>query len=216
MRLGAAAVIAAALAAAEAPTSAQVAPSPAEVAAYTGLHAAAQRGEVGTIQDLAAANPAALESRDTRGRTPLHVATFARQRAAIGALAKAGASLSALENDRYDPVTVAAVANDEETLRLLLSLAVRLVARCRGRIAKLARSREERGPGRRRWLREAGGPRRTGLRVRLSARKGHQHERAEYAPARDPCLPALVTSPHACTRGKPWPGAATKRGGTES
>jgi ankyrin repeat protein len=99
-----------------------VAPSPADVAAYSGLHAAAQRGDVSTVQKLAAANPAALESRDTYGRTPLHVATFARQRAAIRALAEAGANLSALESDRYDAVTIAAVADDEDTLRLLLSL----------------------------------------------------------------------------------------------
>ena len=37
-------------------------------------------------------------------------------------LAEAGADLGALENDRYDAVTIAAVADDEATLRLLLSL----------------------------------------------------------------------------------------------
>jgi hypothetical protein len=63
-----------------------------------------------------------VNARDARGRTPLHVATFARQREAIRVLARAGAELGALENDRYDAVTIAAVANDEETLRLLLSL----------------------------------------------------------------------------------------------
>jgi ankyrin repeat protein len=99
-----------------------VAPSPAEAAAYVGLHAAAQRGDAAAIQALAAADRAALESRDARGRTPLHVATFARRRDAIRALARAGANLSALESDRYDAVTIAAVADDEETLLLLLSL----------------------------------------------------------------------------------------------
>jgi ankyrin repeat protein len=112
-----AAVVVAAL-----PARAQVAPSPAEVAAYTGLHAAAQRGDVDAIPRLAAASPQALESRDPHGRTPLHVATFARQREAIRALAKAGANLSALEHDRYDAVTIAAVADDEDTLGVLLSL----------------------------------------------------------------------------------------------
>ena len=34
----------------------------------------------------------------------------------------AGADLGALDNDRYDAVTIAAVADDEETLRVLLSL----------------------------------------------------------------------------------------------
>lgn len=51
-----------------------------------------------------------------------HVATFAKQCAAVQALAKAGARLDLLENDRYDAVTIASVANDEESLRLLLTL----------------------------------------------------------------------------------------------
>ena len=97
---------------------AQTPPSGPEVARYSGLHAAAHSGDVKAIQ-LAKNN---LNARDTHGRTPLHVATFARQRAAISALVRAGADLHLLENDRYDCVTIAAVADDEETLRLLLSL----------------------------------------------------------------------------------------------
>jgi uncharacterized protein len=63
-----------------------------------------------------------LNALDGHGRTPLHVATFAKQRAAVQSLAKAGANMDLLEHDRYDAVTIAAVANDEDTLRLLLSL----------------------------------------------------------------------------------------------
>jgi uncharacterized protein len=101
---------------------AQVAPTPSEVAAYTGLHAAAARGDTAQIARLAEASPAGLRTRDARGRTPLHVAAFARQRGAIEALARAGAELDALEADRYDAVTIAAVADDEQTLRTLLAL----------------------------------------------------------------------------------------------
>ena len=115
-------VLCVAVAFAATPAHAQVAPSPAEVIAYSGLHAAAQRGDASAIERLAAADPGALESRDAHGRTPLHVATFVRRQAAIRALAKAGANLSALESGRYDAVTIAAVAGDEDTLRLLLSL----------------------------------------------------------------------------------------------
>jgi ankyrin repeat protein len=100
---------------------AQVAPTASEAAQYDGLHAAAHRGDVAELKKRIAAG-AKLELRDRHGRTPLHVATFARQRAAIRILANAGADLGALENDRYDAVTIAAVADDEETLRLLLSL----------------------------------------------------------------------------------------------
>ncbi len=103
------------------PAAAQVGPTPAEAARYSGLHAAAFKGDAATIERLAGTK-ANLNARDSYGRTPLHVATFARQREAIRSLVKAGADLSLLESDRYDCVTIAAVANDDETLRVLLAL----------------------------------------------------------------------------------------------
>lgn len=104
------------------PATAQVPPTAAEVAAYTGLHAAAWRGDVQAIERLlAAGGKAALEARDAHGRTPLHVATFARQRGAVKALLQAGADTSAFESGRYDAVTIAAVADDEATLAILLA-----------------------------------------------------------------------------------------------
>ena len=100
---------------------AQTAPSASDIAGYRGLHAAAQRGDAAVLRQ-ALAGGADVNGRDGHGRTPLHVATFARQREAIQALAAAGANLGLLENDRYDAVTIAAVADDEETLRVLLAL----------------------------------------------------------------------------------------------
>jgi len=122
-RRGALAACAALMLGALAPPAAvaQVAPRPDEVAAYQGLHAAAHRGDVAKIGQLVARG-ADLDARDPYGRTPLHVATFARQREVVRALLQAGARPGLLESDRYDAVTIAAVADDEETLRLLLSL----------------------------------------------------------------------------------------------
>jgi ankyrin repeat protein len=117
------------LAVAGAIASAQTPPSAAEAAAYTGAHAAAWRGDAAA---LARSTRAELAARDGNGRTPLHVAAFARRRDALRALAGAGADLGALDNDRYDAVTIAAVADDEETLRTLLAL---------GASAKLTTSR---------------------------------------------------------------------------
>ena len=121
------AVAACAAAVSPLPASAQVGPGAAEAAAYRGLHAAAWKGDAAAIQKLAgnrADNPAdtkaALEARDGNGRTPLHAASFARQRGAVKALLQAGADSAAFDNDRYDAVTIAAVADDEDTLRALL------------------------------------------------------------------------------------------------
>ncbi|MBO9647277.1 MAG: ankyrin repeat domain-containing protein [Variovorax sp.] len=100
---------------------AQVPPSAAEVQAYQGLHQAAWRGDVAKVKALIAAG-ADFDARDAYGRTPLQVATYARQREIVALLAKAGAKLDLLENDRYDAVTIAAVADDPQTLSLLLSL----------------------------------------------------------------------------------------------
>jgi ankyrin repeat protein len=113
------------------PAQAQIAPSAAEAARYTGLHAAAHKGDLVQLKKLLASG-ASVNARDPFGRTPVHVATFAKHPEIIRALALAGASLELLENDRYDAVTIAAVADDEETLRVLLGL---------GASAKLTTSR---------------------------------------------------------------------------
>ncbi|HET9823311.1 MAG TPA: ankyrin repeat domain-containing protein [Burkholderiaceae bacterium] len=118
--IGATLTLALGLALGAAPAAAQVPPDAAEAAAYGGLHAAAWRGDVAAIERLAS-NKAAREARDAAGRTPLHVATFAQQRGAVRALLKAGADTAAFEQGRYDAVTIAAVAGDEETLAILLA-----------------------------------------------------------------------------------------------
>lgn len=110
------------------PAQAQVPPTPTEVQAYRGLHAAAHRGDVATIERLVAERPAPaqaralLNARDAGGRTPLHVATFARQTDAVRSLMKAGADHAALEQGKYDAVTIAAVADDERTLAALIEM----------------------------------------------------------------------------------------------
>src|SRR4051812_21809187 len=100
---------------------AQVAPGKQEIAAYPGLFAAAARGDAAEITRLAAGG-ANVNGREGYGRTPLHVATFGKHREAIAALAKARADLNLKENDRYDAVTIASVADDVPTLKLLLEL----------------------------------------------------------------------------------------------
>jgi ankyrin repeat protein len=103
------------------PAGAQTPPSAGEAESYGPLHAAAYRGDAAALR-LQLAADATADPRDRHGRTPLHVATFRGHHDAIRVLAAAGADLGALENDRYDAVTIASVADDEATLQLLLSL----------------------------------------------------------------------------------------------
>jgi uncharacterized protein len=103
------------------PASAQTPPSDAEVAAYSGLHAAAARGDVGGIRTLLEqrADPT---KRDAAGRTPLHVAAFRSQYDALRALVAGGGDINAQENDRYDVITVAAVKDDVRMVNLAIEL----------------------------------------------------------------------------------------------
>jgi ankyrin repeat protein len=101
------------------PASAQIAPTEAELRAYAGLHAAAARGDVADIERrIAAAED--KEAIDRRHRTPLHVAVYRKQHDAARALIRLGADPNRLEIDRYDIITIAAVANDVPMLKVAL------------------------------------------------------------------------------------------------
>jgi hypothetical protein len=107
-------------------SAAQVPPSPQEKAQYTGLLAAAARGDSAEIERLVARG-AKVDVRDGYGRTPLHVAAYGGHADAMRALVKAGANPNALEHDRYDIVTIAAVADDLPTLKLALGASAKNV-----------------------------------------------------------------------------------------
>jgi uncharacterized protein len=99
----------------QAPAQAQVAPSESEYAAYTGLHAAAAKGDIAVI-GKSGGDRDKLNGRDGYGRTSLIVAAYARQHAAAKALIAAGANLDALDRDRYDVITITpAVPMDPRT-----------------------------------------------------------------------------------------------------
>ena len=99
----------------------QTPPSAAERSAYTGFFAAAARGDVVQIRALLAGGQK-TDGRDGHGRTPLHVAAYGAHHEAMRVLVGAGADPNALERDRYDIVTIAAVAGDVPTLRVALAL----------------------------------------------------------------------------------------------
>jgi ankyrin repeat protein len=99
---------------------AQTPPTPAELSAYRGLHAAAAQGSDEDIRRLAQTGTD-LNIRDGNGHTPLHVAAFQGHGASAQALIAAGADPALLDKQRYDAVTIAAVRNDLPTLNALLA-----------------------------------------------------------------------------------------------
>lgn len=100
---------------------AQVPPSTAERAAYQGLHKAAADGDIAGLEK-ALSSGADVNARDEKGRTAFHVAAFQRQTKIMQRLAASGADVNALEFQAYDAVTIAAVADDVDTLKVALSL----------------------------------------------------------------------------------------------
>jgi uncharacterized protein len=115
-----AAVAAWALLAASSPSFTQTAPTERELQVYAGLHAAAANGDVAEIERLIAAgeNP---NLQDANSRTPLIVAVFRRHHAAAQALLRLGANPNARDGQRYDIVTIAALQNDLDMLKLALA-----------------------------------------------------------------------------------------------
>lgn len=99
---------------------AQIPPSPAEVAAYSGIHAAAFRGDTVEIDRLIRGG-ADVDERDGFGRTALMLAAFRHDVTTARALIEAGANLNLLENQSYDVITIAAVLNDLDILRLAIA-----------------------------------------------------------------------------------------------
>ena len=86
---------------------------------YAGLHDAAARGDVAEIEKLVAEGEKP-DIQDGNSRTPLHVAVFRRHHAAARALLRLGADPNALDAQSYDIVTIAAVDNDLEMLKIAL------------------------------------------------------------------------------------------------
>jgi ankyrin repeat protein len=100
--------------------AAQTPPNERDLKIYAGLHAAAANGDVAEIERLIAAGERP-DIQDSNSRTPLHVAVYRKHHAAARALLRLGANPNALDAQRYDIVTIAAVGNDIEMLKLALA-----------------------------------------------------------------------------------------------
>ena len=98
--------------------AAQIPPGASELRVYAGLHAAAAKGDAGAIERLTDAND---DAQDAHSRTPLHVAAHFGHQAAAQALLRRGADPNALDAQKYDIITIAAVNNDGPMLTLALA-----------------------------------------------------------------------------------------------
>lgn len=96
---------------------AQVPPNQTELRQYRGLFAAVAEGDVAQVEQQLA-TIADLEARDTHGRTALLVAVHLSHDEAARLVLEAGANVNALDHQRYDLITIAAVNNDVDMIRL--------------------------------------------------------------------------------------------------
>jgi len=103
---------------------AQTPPGAGEIARYDELFSAVVEQDEGRL-DQRLKSASNIDRRDAHGRSALHVAAYFRNHDALRKLVAAGADPNALESDYYDIVTIAAVANDLETMKLALSLGCR-------------------------------------------------------------------------------------------
>jgi ankyrin repeat protein len=102
------------------PSGAQTPPSERDLRVYAGLHDAAARGDAAAIDKLIDEGERP-DIQDSNSRTPLHVAAFFRRHAAAQALLRRGANPNALDAQRYDIITIAAVNDDVEMLKIALA-----------------------------------------------------------------------------------------------
>ena len=100
---------------------AQTPPSASEYNAYNQGFKAIYDGDRALVTQLLAEG-FALDSRDGRNRTPVHVAAHQSHDEMLTLLVEAGADINALEFQRYDVITIAAVADDVDLLILALEL----------------------------------------------------------------------------------------------
>lgn len=99
---------------------AQTPPSQSELNRYDGLFDAVAKGDIAEIKQHLAAD-VDVETRDANGRTPLLVAAHLSHDEAARALLEAGVNANALDHQRYDLITIAAVNNDVHMIRVGLA-----------------------------------------------------------------------------------------------
>ncbi len=101
--------------------NAQTPPSLGELKNYTGLHAAAVKGDLAAISKLILSG-ADVNARDGNGRTPLMVAAYRRNQDTVRALVRGGGDLNLLDHQQYDVLTISAVEDDPAMIRLAITL----------------------------------------------------------------------------------------------
>jgi ankyrin repeat protein len=113
------AVAAMVVALAPSPLQAQQPPGDRELRIYAGIHAAAANGDVAEIEKLVGEgeNP---NLQDSNSRTPLIVAAYRKHHDAVRALLRLGGNVNARDLQRFDILTIGAINNDLELVKIAL------------------------------------------------------------------------------------------------
>jgi len=99
------------------PAFPQTPPSPIELGQYQGLFDAVASGNATRVKRLISQD-INLDVRDNHGRTPLQVATYFGDAELARILLEAGADANTMDHQRYDLITIAAVNNNVELIKL--------------------------------------------------------------------------------------------------
>jgi ankyrin repeat protein len=102
-------------------SQAQTPPSKTDYAQYNTFLKAVYDADIETVNHFIKQG-VDLEQRDSSGRTAIHIAVFGSNEFILKRLVQAGSDINALEFRQYDAVTIAAVANDLDMLKIVLDL----------------------------------------------------------------------------------------------
>lgn len=124
---------------------------------YQAIHAAAEQGDLPTVERLIDAHPKLIEARDWRRFTPLQLAAYHGHTDVVEYLASKGANINAINQDGLTALHLAALSGFKDTVLALLSHGAAVNARDADGLTPLVRAKQRQHTDIVELLRQQGG-----------------------------------------------------------